>query len=73
MEMWLRAMTANRVSERGRPRHFFSTAVRPHASSCSARLLWLEISMMTTSRPFLTDRVELQGDGSGSGRQVRVR
>lgn len=59
MEMWLRAMTASSDSEHGAPRHFLSTVVRPHASSCSARHLWLEMSMMTTSRPFLTDSMHL--------------
>lgn len=50
---------ASMVSVRDRDRHFLRTAVTSAATSCSARLLWLEMSMMMTSRPFLADSVHL--------------
>lgn len=59
MEMWLRAMMASMVSALDRVRHFLRTVVTSDATSCSARLLWLEMSMMMTSRPFRTDSPQL--------------
>lgn len=60
MEMWLRAMMASMVSARDRVRHFLRTVVTSAATSCSARLLWLEMSMTMTSKPLRTDSVQLQ-------------
>lgn len=50
---------ASMVSARDRVRHFLRTEVTSDATSCSARLLWLEMSMMMTSRPLCTDRLQL--------------
>lgn len=52
-------MIASMVSALDRVRHFLRTVVTSQATSCSARLLWLEISMMMTSRPFRTDSMQL--------------
>lgn len=59
MEMWLRAMMASMLWWFWAERHFFSVALTLQATSCSARLLWLEISMMMTSSPFRTDKPQL--------------
>lgn len=71
MEMWLSAMMASMVSARDRLRHFFRTPVTSQATSCSARLLWLEMSMMMTSSPFLTDGTQLHREGSVSAASTR--
>lgn len=60
IEMWLRAMMASIVSALDSVRHFLRMEVTSQATSCSARLLWLEMSMMMTSSPFLTDGIQLQ-------------
>lgn len=51
---------ASMVSGLDRAKHLLRTAVMLAATSCSARLLWLEMSMMMTRRPFRTDGKQLK-------------
>lgn len=41
-------------------KHFLRMVVTSAATSCSARLLWLEMSMMIRRRPFRTDSMHLK-------------